>query len=66
MEVFLKEGEWDEANRNLSAQGMLYGVPVGVSYGDYHTRAKQMMRSANISFTHEEALNVLWMGLDSI
>jgi hypothetical protein len=62
--TLVTQSVWDEASHNGSVNAIIYGVPVGASYSDYHKRAENSMQSHNESYSHEQLLNIAWTGLD--
>jgi len=58
------ENDWDEASRNLGANAVIYGVPVGLSYGDFQQRVSDKYNSYSESLSTESLLNLAWVGLD--
>jgi hypothetical protein len=37
---------------------------MGASYKDFQTNVRKALASSNSSLTHDQALNILWTGLD--
>jgi hypothetical protein len=62
-------GEFHQAARlgkithNASADIVIYGIPVGASYGDFQENIKHSASSHDESLTEAEATNILWTGL---
>lgn len=55
---------YDEITHNGTLDTVIYGVPTKGGYNDYHNRVEQALNSLNMSFTHQQAENVAWTGLD--
>jgi hypothetical protein len=60
--TLVTESVWDEASHNGGANAVLYGIPVGASYGDYKTRAQSSLNSLN--YSRAQSFNLAWTGLD--
>lgn len=43
---------------------MIYGIPVGIDYEDFHKRASNSLTQLSTSLTHDQAVNIMWTGLD--
>jgi hypothetical protein len=63
--TLVTQSVWDEASRNAGAQAVIYGVPVGASYADYHKNAVSNSASRNESYTHDQLVSIAWTGLDA-
>ena len=57
--------EYDEAKHNGGVSAVIYGVPVGANYDDFHKRSEQNSSSTNSSLKESEALNIMWTGLSA-
>jgi hypothetical protein len=58
------EKEWDEINKEFHGHAVIYGIPMGSDYQDYHNRVIDKLNSYNESLTQDELTNVAWTGLD--
>jgi hypothetical protein len=63
--TLVTEAEWDKISHDAGVNAVIYGVPVGASYSDFHDRATQKLDSRQESLTQDEYLNILWTGLDN-
>ena len=61
--TLVTENEWDSISHSAGASATIYGIPVGVSYKDFHDRVTQKVNSYNESLTQSELTNVAWTGL---
>lgn len=61
---YVTENEYNSIRHDAGANAVIYGVPVGVSYSDFQTRTTEKTNSYKESLTHDQAINVMWTGLD--
>jgi hypothetical protein len=57
------EDTYNKITHNASADAVIYGIPVGASYGDFQENIKHSASSHDESLTEAEATNILWTGL---
>jgi hypothetical protein len=62
--VTVTKSAYDEIKHDAGVNAIIYGVPVGASYDDFHQRADQEARSYQASLTNDQARNIMWTGLD--
>jgi len=62
--TLVSESAWNEASHNGGVNAVIYGVPVGASYGDYQKRTQSMLQSHNESYSTSTLTNIAWTGLD--
>jgi hypothetical protein len=43
------DDEWREANKTFGANGVIYGVPVGASFGDYQNNVRSLSNVFNLN-----------------
>jgi hypothetical protein len=55
---------YDEIRHDAGAHAVIYGVPVGANYDDFHKRVETELNQVSTSLTHDQSLNVLWTALD--
>ena len=58
------EKEYDEIKHDAGVSAVIYGVPVGANYADFQKRIKEKESQYYESLTHDQAMNILWTGLD--
>lgn len=58
------ESEYNEIKHDAGASAVIFGVPVGVDYSDYHARAVQISSSYKESLSLNQQKNILWTALD--
>ncbi len=61
---YVTENEYNTIKHDAGVNAVIYGVPVGASYSDYQNRASERTNSYKESLTHDQAINVMWTGLD--
>jgi hypothetical protein len=61
---YVTEYEYNTIKHDAGVNAVIYGVPVGASYSDFQNRVQQRTNSYNESLTHDQAINVMWTGLD--
>ena len=61
----VSRSEYEEIKHNGDANAVIYGIPMGTNYDDYHQRASDAASSMNSSLTESEAINILWTGVDA-
>jgi hypothetical protein len=61
---YVTESEYNTIKKDAGASAVIYGVPVGASYSDYQRRVIEKTNSYQESLTHDQAINVMWTGLD--
>lgn len=49
---------------DIGVNGSLFGIPLGASYGDYHSAASHYMQQHSESLSTSQMRNIAWMGLD--
>jgi hypothetical protein len=64
MARFVTRQEYEELKKNVSADGVIYGVPVGANYDEYRARALKISESVSVSLSEHQVRNILWTGLD--
>ena len=62
--TYVTENEWNTAQLQAGANAVIYGVPVGASYSDFQQRVREKTDSYAESLTHDQAINIMWTGLD--
>lgn len=62
--TLVTDSVWQEASKTFGANAVLYGVPVGASFGEYQKNVSQHTNSLQQSLTHDEQLSIAWSGLD--
>jgi hypothetical protein len=62
--TLVTEGQWDQISHSAGVNAVIYGVPVGASYSDFHSNAMQKLDSHEESLTQDQFENILWTGLD--
>jgi hypothetical protein len=62
--LLVTQSEYDEIKHDAGANAVIYGIPVGATYDDFQKRIRTYQSSTNASLTHDQALNILWTGLD--
>src|SRR5271165_623423 len=50
---YVSQETWDNASHNAGANAVIYGIPVGASYSDYHSHAQRISSSLNQSLNYE-------------
>lgn len=55
---------YDEIKHDAGANAVIYGFPVGATYDDFQKRVTESSNTINTSLTHDQALNIMWTGLD--
>src|SRR5262249_51255604 len=55
---------YDEIKHDAGVSALIYGVPVGANYDDFHKRVEQRLNQFSTSLTHDQAVNIMWTGLD--
>ena len=60
----LSKSEWSDASHNIGADFPLFGVPIGLSYDDYHKSASQSGESGSSNYSRDTYRNILWTKLD--
>jgi hypothetical protein len=58
------EKTYDEIKHDAGANAVIYGFPVGATYDDFQKRVKESSNTFATSLTHDQALNIMWTGLD--
>ncbi len=61
---YVSKESYDRLKQDLSADAIVYRIPLGGSYSDYKAKSRRMVRRSNASLTEAQAHNVLWTGLD--
>jgi hypothetical protein len=61
---YVTENEYNTIKHDAGVNAVIYGVPVGASYSDYQNRVTEKTNSYKESLTHDEAINIMWTGLD--
>ncbi len=61
---YVNEKTYDEIKHDAGANTVIYGVPVGANYGDFKRRVEEKTNILKTSLTHDQAINVMWTGLD--
>jgi hypothetical protein len=61
---YVSEQTYDEIKHDAGVNAVIYGVPVGASYGDFKKHVDDRVNSLRTSLTHDQAINVMWTGLD--
>ena len=49
----VSDKQWDEVHRNLGADGVIYGIPVGVSYGEFQNHVRDISKALNLTHFKE-------------
>jgi hypothetical protein len=62
--TLVTETDYNEIKRDAGLNVVIYGVPVGASYGEYQKNVHDKLNSYKSSLTHDQAINILWTGLD--
>ena len=60
------EGTYNQIKTEAGANAVIYGVPVGASYGDFQENIKSLKREHQESYTSQTYRNILWTGLDGL
>jgi hypothetical protein len=63
--TLVTENNYDEIKRDAGLNAVIYGVPVGASYSDYQKSVHDKLSSYQSSLSHDQAINILWTGLDA-
>jgi hypothetical protein len=62
---YVSSSEYEKAKHDGGANAVIYGVPVGATYGDFQERARQQASGSSSSITQNQFSNILWTGLGS-
>jgi len=60
---FVSEEEWNSIQKKADASAIIYGVPMGGSYGEYKAASKKKISEMGESLTSQQVDNILWTGL---
>jgi hypothetical protein len=63
--TYVTESEYNTIKHDAGANAVIYGVPVGASYSDFQNRITEKTNSYKESLTHDQAINIMWTGLDA-
>jgi hypothetical protein len=61
---YVSENTYDEIKHDAGASAVIYGVPVGGNYSDFKKSIENRVNSLRTSLSHDQALNIMWTGLD--
>jgi hypothetical protein len=61
---YVTENEYNTIKHDAGVNAVIYDVPVGASYSDFQNRVQERTNSYKESLTHDQAINVMWTGLD--
>jgi hypothetical protein len=62
--LLVDEKTYDEIRQQAGANAVIYGVPVGTDYNDFHTRAESFSLSYNEALSQDQLRNIAWTALD--
>lgn len=62
--TFVSETEYNDIKHDQGASAVIYGIPVGESYGDYQRHVSEKIHDYHESLTRSQARNIMWTGLD--
>lgn len=60
----VSEKAYDQVKKDAGVNAIIYGVPVGASYGDFQKSIREKSSNYSSSFSQFQASNVQWTGLD--
>jgi hypothetical protein len=63
--TLVTEKDYNEIKHDEGANAVIYGVPVGENYSDFEKTIHEKLKSHAESLTHDQAINILWTGLDA-
>jgi len=62
--MYVSREAYDEVKHNGGINVVIYGVPVGANYDDFHSRAEKEVSDKHESLSESQAHNLMWTGLD--
>jgi hypothetical protein len=60
----VSQDTYDQIKHDAGANAVIYGIPVGASYSDFHNHVDQMRKSYSESLSYSQKVNIAWTGLD--
>jgi hypothetical protein len=61
---FVSNSTYDKVKKDYGINVVIYGVPVGASFSDFHERAQKAASSSTTEISERQATNMEWTGLD--
>jgi hypothetical protein len=62
--AFVNRNVWEQSSHDGGVNALIYGVPVGASYDDFHKRAEASASGVSQRLTIQQSHNIQWTGLD--
>jgi hypothetical protein len=60
----VSESAYEQIKHDAGGSAVIYGVPTGGNYSDFQNRVSQYASDLNTSLSADQAVNVMWTGLD--
>lgn len=62
--TLVSQESYNKITEDAKANATIYGIPMGGSWKEFKDNVQKAIASSNSSLTHDQALNILWTGLD--